>query len=299
MELSSSKMSVSSGAMSMEALGDYIKTLEIDLPKIPTTNAFMIRLDGHCFGRYTVGFELPFDEGFRIAMIRTACDLLIYFHPVTAYTHSDEITLIFSAQNPDMGAEHQFSGRVLKMVSLCAGYASSRFNYHACQLVHEGDIVRCDGHKYTYTMDTIEKVRRQEAMFDGRIVIVKEMMDICRHQVFRRKDCYRNAIAAYCTSIGKISKKSLNALDNQTRKAKLKEVGFDFDKQVPFYLRYGVYIKKEKYLKPLEEGKTAERSRVAVKTLCAKLSEDYLAIFLAKVWPAKSTVEISVLSIIL
>lgn len=280
---------------SIEELGDHIKVLEVDLSHIPSTDAFIIRLDGHCFHTFTAGFELPFDESFRTGMVQTACDLLTYFHATTVYTHSDEITLIFAPANPDTGGNHGFSGRVMKMVSLCAGYASCRFNYHVCQLVHEGEVIRSDGHKYVYSAATVEKVHRQEAIFDGRVVLVKEMMDICRHQLFRGKDCYRNALEAYCRHIGKINGKKLGGLNNRERKKKLMEVGFDFDERVPLYLRYGVYIKKEKYLKPLGDGKTVERSRVVAKTIRPRLTNAHVALYLAKLWPEKDTVETGLL----
>ena len=70
----------------------------------------MVRLDGHCFHTYTKGFRRPYDLRIHEAMVATATDLLERFGAVTAYTESDEISLLFppsTAESPSL----PFSGR--------------------------------------------------------------------------------------------------------------------------------------------------------------------------------------------
>lgn len=65
-------------------------------------------------------------------MHATAADLLVYFGACSAYTQSDEITLLFPAPAEVEGKREPivFNGKVQKLVSLGAGYASARFLYH-------------------------------------------------------------------------------------------------------------------------------------------------------------------------
>ena len=70
----------------------------------------VVRLDGHCFHTYTKGFRRPYDLRIHEAMVATATDLLERFGAVTAYTESDEISLLFppsTAESPSL----PFSGR--------------------------------------------------------------------------------------------------------------------------------------------------------------------------------------------
>jgi len=105
---------------------------------------FIIRLDGHRFSLFTKEFRKPCDErckpcSSRIpltdfvkvgdAMVHTGVDLLRFFvHARSAYTFSDEISLIFPANsqvhNMDPNSPLNpffFRGRLQKLVSLAAG----------------------------------------------------------------------------------------------------------------------------------------------------------------------------------
>jgi tRNA(His) 5'-end guanylyltransferase len=65
-------------------------------------------------------------------MLHTASDLLKSYPCSSVYTESDEISMIFPAIQPHEGGEviHPFGGRVLKVSSLAASYASVRFNHY-------------------------------------------------------------------------------------------------------------------------------------------------------------------------
>ena len=62
------------------------------------------------------------------AMILTAIDLFSEYHPMAVYTFSDEITLAFVP--PKEVSQHPHGGRIQKLISCSAGFASARFNYH-------------------------------------------------------------------------------------------------------------------------------------------------------------------------
>ncbi|KAJ7707490.1 hypothetical protein B0H17DRAFT_1191976 [Mycena rosella] len=83
-------------------LGERMKSYEAATDKqLPADQPTLIRIDGPGFSKFTKG----------------ATDLL-------AYTQSDELTLVCP-----MGCR-AFNGRVAKLASLAAAYASVRFNHH-------------------------------------------------------------------------------------------------------------------------------------------------------------------------
>ena len=91
---------------------------------------------------------------FKRSMIMTAHDLLHQFHASTVYTYSDEITLIFPPVCMDANkniflGKHLFNGKVNKLLSVIASYASVSFYKHISrELEIEYGIHR--GHKTIY-----------------------------------------------------------------------------------------------------------------------------------------------------
>jgi len=114
----------------IDQIGDRMKEYEkSSSTKLDRNLPFIVRIDGHHFSKFTKGFKRPFDIRIHDTMVKTTEDLLNTFSPVLGYTQSDEITLVF----PECKTPEQtliFGGKVQKMVSLMAGYASTRFNYH-------------------------------------------------------------------------------------------------------------------------------------------------------------------------
>jgi len=88
-----------------------------------TLSPLIIRLDGRAFHQVTrsYSFSEPFDEVFAEAMADVTKALIrdAGFAPVFGYTFSDEISLYFT--------ECPFQGRVEKIDSVLASYASSAF----------------------------------------------------------------------------------------------------------------------------------------------------------------------------
>jgi len=104
--------------------------------RLDPTKPFLLRLDGHCFSTFTQPFNKPFDLGLNEIIIRTAKDMLVeYNFATTAYTCSDEITLVFPrliVDPADKNADKQallFSGRILKLSSL--GKLTIAYSHHA------------------------------------------------------------------------------------------------------------------------------------------------------------------------
>ncbi len=251
--------------------------------KIDSSEYFIIRLDGSSFSNFTSGFAKPFDPLFIKAMCKTTGDLLLKFGCKTAYTHSDEITLIFSRQNPtdptqQIQPTHLFDGRIQKLLSLTAGYCSTRFNYH---LVTE--LAKLPTHNYKKTF--VDRINRCEQMFDARVIRFVETTkhEIINHQIWRSVyDCERNAIQSYAHH--HFGHKKINGVSCEQMKLMLESISINWS-DIPTYLKHGFYCKKKLTHKETPEGKVFTRGEVEFKTLKIEFSKEILDIILDKYWP--------------
>jgi len=99
----------------------YDHSLQVERP-------YVLRLDGVAFRNLTKYMEKPFDFRFTHAMLRTTKDLMERCSALTGFCQSDEITLVF-APEPSL-SNIIYSGRVVKIASVMASFAASRFAHH-------------------------------------------------------------------------------------------------------------------------------------------------------------------------
>ncbi|AVG46088.1 tRNA(His) guanylyltransferase [Acanthamoeba polyphaga mimivirus] len=229
-------------------LGDRMKYNESQQENIISKNDyFCIRLDGHSFSRFTAKLQKPFDKNFSKAMILTASDAMIEFNAKTAFTQSDEISLIFDnafpkdIENIDTNKyTHIYGGRILKLVSLSASFVSTRFNYHFSNLVEKYIIDSPN----IYNPKTIDNIKNFRATFDARILIFDEnnKSEMLNHLIWRCQDGYRNSIQMYAYhhfGPSKINKlKGSEMIDLLEKENKLQW------KDIPLWHKYGTIIKK-------------------------------------------------------
>ena len=109
------------------SLGDRMKWYEkryahVVMPMIPV----MARIDGRSFSKFTSGLARPYDERMSRLMIDTTKFLVEQTNARCGYTQSDEITLVWMAEDPD--AELFFGGKLLKMTSIVGSLATVYFN---------------------------------------------------------------------------------------------------------------------------------------------------------------------------
>lgn len=278
-------------AASNETLGDRMKGYEaIHDGKIPPYLPFIVRLDGKNFSKFTSGFRKPFDDLFVIAMIRTMNDLVVKFNPKTGYTHSDEISLIFSASctkeeydTKTNKSTHLLDGRVLKLCSILASYCGVRFNYHMTQLLQTLKS------KEQYKEHFITKIMSCEACFDARVLEFPydKPYELVNHMIWRSvNDCHRNAVSAYGYVHLKKSQMHKKHSDDIIKMLK-EQVGVDWATDVPNYIKHGVFCKKELVQKEVEDtglGKTIVVTRQRIKNVSFKISysDDMLRFLLDK-----------------
>jgi len=243
-------------------------------PYIP----FVLRLDGKKFSKFTKGFMKPFDDIFVKAMVSTMNDLLIEFNAMTAYTHSDEISLIFSNvcsqdeyDNKINNKCHIFNGRLMKLCSITAGYCSTRFCHHIKNQMKNRQTEYDDKRSIKIIL---EKLNNPQFCFDSRILIFEEKKEeLLDHMIWRSiKDSERNCISNYGQQY--IGHENIFGLKPQEIVDKLSQNNILWN-GIPFHLKYGIYAKKEKYIKYVIyncENKKVTRTRV--KNFCFKIEKN-------------------------
>lgn len=244
------------------SLGDRMKMYEnnsLEITKIHVSENFIVRLDGRSFSKFTSGFKKPFDFNFLKAMYLTTSDLLNEFHGVTGYTHSDEISIIFSKLVSDEEIEelkklkreiptHLFDGRVVKILTTMSSYCSVRFNYHLIKIMKEAN-------DDNYSENFLNKINECSAVFDARLILFpkeKSNEEILNHMYWRSVyDCERNAVSTYARNYfsqnqlhGKSKVEMIELMNNEKK--------LNWEKDVPIYWKHGIYLKREFYEKKIE-----------------------------------------------
>lgn len=220
-----------------ELLGDRIKSLEeksLSAVYVSPTNGFILRLDGRSFSKFTKPMIKPFDMCFSEAMMKTMYDLTKEFSCSTGYTHSDEITLFFSpheiADDPSRQSEHPFGGKVSKLLSTSAGFASTSFFINLIESL-----------KRNKRDDLIEYVVRSTPHFDSRIIVIDDPLDFAGHAYWRsNNDCFRNCISTYARNY--YSSKELFGVKTKDCIKMLEDKGITLS-DIPFHLKNGCFLK--------------------------------------------------------
>jgi len=197
-----------------------------------------VRLDGVKFSRYTKGFIKPFDSNFHEAMCSTCEYVLKEFGARVAYTHSDEISMLFYPSLKKKGdgwREPHFGGRLQKFVSVAAGFATSKFNSEMRRIFTDK--------KEEYKESVWRKVVEGKAYFDARIFTLPDSVEMYNYLFWRSTiDCQRNAV--YGLARKYYSKKELDKVNTNQRIALLQKKGVEWESQHPGF-KGGMLAKKQ------------------------------------------------------
>lgn len=265
---------------SFETLGDRLKSQEGDYEKIiPVSEHIIIRIDGHKFSKYTKGFKRPFDTILSKAMELTTKALVKEFKAVTGYTQSDEITLVIPSPTPkkvhynklpSQDINHDYSGRVQKIASLTAGFATMVFNiaidseledyYSVSRMNAKNGELSVEQEDYIEILDT----KLGKAWFDSRVYGVTSDIEAFNSVLWRVRDAEKNSRSMFAQEY--CSHKELQNLTGKEQVIFCKEkTGRDWELIEDRY-KYGILVKKEKYGKPADEldakSKSSTRTRV-------------------------------------
>ncbi len=138
-----------------------------DLCVLPGVH-IVVRLDGRNFTTLTKQrdrFEVPFDEGFRDAMLGTVGHLMdCGFRTIYGFTESDEISILLHVE------DQSFGRKIRKLDSVFAGEASAFFS----------------------------RALDVHGAFDGRVCQLPSVADVIDYFRWRNEDAHRNALNAHC-----------------------------------------------------------------------------------------------------
>ena len=258
----------------VDILGDRMKALEAKYDqRVPDDHIVVVRLDGKGFSNFTrpLKEKEPFHPCFTQAMVQTCKKLMNMFggEISTAYTHSDEITLILppvpKADDPKRQATRAYNGRVSKLLTLFSATASVAFN----------DALR-EALKVAKEDSLSQLYENYIGVFDARILSFEDTNLLTDHQKWRSTfDCYRNCVSSYvrCYFSAKMCHKKKTPELIQMMLTK----GFDFVNQVPNYLKHGIHVKRYQ---------RDERTDLSARSFIIR--EDVSDLLLAKYWPEDS-----------
>jgi len=130
----------------------------------------------------------------------TTKDLLDEFNAYTAYTQSDEITLVIPSLMTSENHKgtnkpqwkHAYSGRVQKMSSLIAGFTTMRFNLHLNELINEY-YKEISGQEFNEKYLNTLKTKVGSAWFDCRVYGVDNDEEAFNSVMWRVRDAVKNS----------------------------------------------------------------------------------------------------------
>lgn len=207
--------------MDKTSLGDRMKWYEnrytnhVLMPMVP----IMCRIDGRSFSKFTQGLKRPFDERLSKLMIDTTKFLVEQTNARCGYTQSDEITLVWIAENSD--TEMFFGGKLLKMTSIVGSLASVYFNRELPSRIPE----KSD----------------QMPVFDNRVWEVPILYEAINCFIWREQDATRNSVQMAARSV--YSHNECINKNNSELQEMLFQKGINWN-DYPTHFKRGTYIRK-------------------------------------------------------
>lgn len=139
--------------------------------KVPKNSKIILRLDGRGFHSLSklLNLEKPYDSNFSDLMVDVSLDIFKEFSPIFSYTFSDEISLILD--------EIPFNGRIEKLDSVIASFASSSFSFNLNNYFKNANL-------------------NKPISFDSRVIPIKDC-DIPKYFKWRQDESWRNCVNSY------------------------------------------------------------------------------------------------------
>ncbi len=208
-----------------ETLGDRIKEYESQTTsqKLIKQLPVICRIDGKNFSTFSKGLKRPYDERLSNLMIETAKYVMKETNANCAYHQSDEISFVW--YNEDYESEMLFDGKVYKLTSTIAAFATGFFNKHLAEYLPE------KAHLIP--------------SFDCRVFNVPNVTEAANAIYWRELDATKNAIsmAAQCY----YSPAQLEGKNSSDKQEMLFQKGINFN-DYPSFFKRGTYIQRKRVL---------------------------------------------------
>lgn len=251
----------------MEPLDIRMKNYEVEI-RANKDLPLIAYIKCHNFKIWSQAFKKPYDGRISSAMVSLTEDLIKEFSAVTGYTCHNEITLVFSLNS--VGSNYMHNGKLVKLASLLAGYASAQFNKHI--------IKECTSCKES------EIFAPKVAYFSAKVNNVPDTAEALNNILWRSKvNCKRNSVSIMARHF--LSKNVIQGMKTHEMINKMKEIGIDYEK-CPGWFKHGVMVKKQNCLKvSTEKGYYVRRKKLINKVMPINgYSEGNVDIVFEKVW---------------
>jgi len=202
----------------IDEFGDRMKAYEAveTERRLDAQKPIYARIDGRAFSTFTRGMARPYDPAMTNAMIATTAYLVDRTHARIGYTQSDEISLVWLADEPE--ADVFFSGKVLKMASVLASMAAAKFA-RVCPAGYEARLPH----------------------FDCRVLQLPDKTEAANAILWRAMDARKNAIQAVAQC--RFSPRQLHGMGQKDMLAMLAEQGVDFE-VFPVEFKRGTFLQR-------------------------------------------------------
>lgn len=211
----------------VDELGDRMKIYEGAeagrkfMPLLP----IVARMDGRGFSRFTKGMDRPYDKRMSDAMIATCEHLVRETNALCGYTQSDEITLVWFADN--LKSQTWFNGRITKMISCLAAETTLAF--------------------YERISETMPEYKHRRPRFDARVWQVPNLVEAANTFLWREWDATKNSIQM--AGHHYYSHKQLHKKNGGEIKDMLMEVGVNWN-HYPAFFKRGTFIQRAEVSTP-------------------------------------------------
>lgn len=179
----------------------------------------LARVDGRSFSRFTQGLERPYDKRMSRLMIEVTKALVDETNARCGYTQSDEISLVWLAEDPD--AEIFFDGKLAKMISVVGSLATVHFN--------------------RLLPDFLPEKTDKLPIFDNRVWEVPVLYEAANYFVWREQDATRNSISMATRAF--YSHNECQGKSSQEMHEMLFQKGKNWD-TYPRHFKRGTYVRK-------------------------------------------------------
>lgn len=203
------------------ALGDRMKWYESRF----TNDQFMpmapvlARLDGKAFHTFTAGLKRPYDKALVDLMQMTTEYLVEQTNARCGYTQSDEITLVWLAE--EWESEIFFAGKLQKMNSVLASMCTAFFNQ---QLPH-----------------ILPQKNGSLPLFDCRVFQVPTEFEAANCFIWREQDATRNSVQMAARSM--FSHKECENKDGSQLQEMMWQKGVNWN-DYPNFFKRGAYVRR-------------------------------------------------------
>ena len=159
----------------------------------------VIRVDGHCFSKFTSQFQKPYDMQIIDAMNAATIELVKTFHAIIGYTQSDEITIVLPANT------ETFNRKCQKLATIAASTAAVTFYNMLAHFGYEGKL----------------------PTFDARVFALPSVDEVANCLIWRERDAIKNSISSVAQNKF-FSAKQLVGKNSDQKIAMMREKGYDF-----------------------------------------------------------------------